>query len=104
VGLCSGPLRADFMSAYSLGKLNCLSELQSHNARSNVCLLPTTSRVGTQRQLQPTGPTISSSSKGSWKRQNTHSRDGRSQSFDKSSTPSGGVFRSESHGHGTSKL
>ena len=71
MGLRSEPLRADLMSAYSyLGKFRSLSKLQSHAARSNLCRLPTISRVDSQRQLQPTGPKTSGSSKGSWKRQN----------------------------------
>ncbi len=52
MGLRSGPLRADLMLAYSLGKLNSLSELQLHAARSNLCRLSATSRVDSQRQLQ----------------------------------------------------
>jgi hypothetical protein len=63
--LRSGPLRADLISAYSLGKFNSLSELQLHAARRNVCRLPTTSRVNSHRQLKPTGLKASSSSKGS---------------------------------------
>jgi len=55
MGLRSGPLRADLMSAYSLVKFNSLSGLQLYSARSNLCRLPTTSRVDAQRQLSPTG-------------------------------------------------
>jgi hypothetical protein len=56
MGLRSGPLRADLMLSYSLGKFKCLSVLQLHAARSNLCRLRTTSRVDTQRQLQPKVP------------------------------------------------
>ena len=101
---CVCPLRANLMSAYSLGKFNCLSELQLHVAISNLCRLPATSRVNTHRLLQPTGPKICGSSKGSWKRQNKHLEGGRSQSFDKSIRPSGGASGSEGHGHGNSSL
>ncbi len=55
MGLRFGPLRADLMSAYSLGKFNFLSDLQLHAARSILCRLPTTSRVDAQRQLPPDG-------------------------------------------------
>ena len=51
LGLRFGPLRADLMSAYSLGKLNLLSELLLHAARSNLCWITTTSRVDSQRHL-----------------------------------------------------
>jgi hypothetical protein len=63
-----GPLRADLMLAYSLEKVNSLSELQLRGARSNLCRLPATSRVDSHRQLQPTGPKAFDSSKGSWER------------------------------------
>jgi hypothetical protein len=63
-GLRSGPLRADLMFAFTLGKLNFLSELQLHDTRSNLYRLPTTSRVDSHRQLQSVGPKISGSSKG----------------------------------------
>ncbi len=43
MGLRFGPLRADLILAYSLGKFNSLAELQLHAARSNLCRLPTTS-------------------------------------------------------------
>ncbi len=54
MGLRFGPLRADLMSAYSLGKFNSLSHLQLHAARNNLCRLPTTSRMDVQRQIPPT--------------------------------------------------
>ena len=73
-----------------------------HAARSNLCRLPSTSRGGSQRQLQPTGPKASSSSKGSWKRQNKYPEGGHSQRFDKSNKPSVGAYGSEGHGHGNS--
>jgi len=69
MGLRFGPLRADFMSAYSLGKFNSLSELQLHATRSNLCRLPATYRVDSQRQLQSAGPKTSGSSKSIWKKQ-----------------------------------
>ena len=63
MGLRCGPLRAYLMSNYSLGKLNCLLELQLHASRSNVCRLSSTSRGDTQRQIkQPTGSKPSGSS------------------------------------------
>ena len=65
MGLRSRPLRTDLMSAYSLGKLNYLYELHMHAARSSLSRLPTTSRAGSQRQLQPTGSKASRSSKSS---------------------------------------
>jgi len=65
MGLCSGPLRADSMSAYSLGKFNSFVELQVHAARSYFCRLPATSRMDAQRQLLPTGSKPSRSDKGS---------------------------------------
>ncbi len=43
------------MSAYSLGKFNSLSDLQLHTAKSNLCRLPTTSRIDVQRQIPPSG-------------------------------------------------
>ena len=104
MGLRHGPLRANLMSAYSLDKFNCLSKLQLHVARSNLCRLPATSRVDAQRQLEPTGPKIPSSCKGIWKRQNKQSEGGRSQSFDKSSRLFGGLFDSEGHGYCNSSL
>jgi hypothetical protein len=62
MGLRSRPLRADLMSAYSLGKFKSLSELQLHAARSNLCRFRFTSRGDTQRQIQqPTGPKTSGS-------------------------------------------
>ena len=66
--LRSSPLRANSMSAYSLGNFNSLAELQLYAARSNLCRLPTTSRVDAQRQLPPTGSQPSGSSKSSWKK------------------------------------
>ena len=51
MGLRYGPLRANLMSSYSLGKLIPLSVLQLHAARSNLCRLPSTSRGDSQRQL-----------------------------------------------------
>ena len=100
MGLRSGPLRADLMSAYSLGKFIYLSDLQPHVARSNLCRLPATSRVDAQRQLPSAGSKPSSSGKSSWKKQK-YSVDGR---FDKSNKPSVVVFGSEGHGHGNSSL
>ena len=50
MGVQSGPLRADLILAYSLGKFNSLSELQLHVDISNLCRLPTTSQVDAQRQ------------------------------------------------------
>ena len=89
MGLRSGPLRANLMSSYSLGKLNCLSELQLHAARSNLCRLPATSRGDTELQVQqPTGPKAFGFGKSSWKRQNKHSEGGLSHSFDKFNKPS----------------
>jgi len=44
-GLRNGPLRADLMSAYGLGKLKSLSELQLHASRSTLSIPPT----GTQK-------------------------------------------------------
>ena len=90
------------MSAYSLGKLNCLSEIQFHGARSNLSRLPTTFSVDSQRQLQPTGPKTSGYSKGSWKKQNKHSEGGRSHSYDKPNRPFGDAFGGEGHGHDSS--
>jgi hypothetical protein len=104
MGLHSGPFRADLMSANHLRKFSCLSKLQLHTARSNLCRLPTTSRVDSQRQLQPTDPKTFGSSKGSWKKQNIHSEVERSHSYDKSSRPSGDASGGESHGHGDSSL
>ena len=63
MGFRSGPLRADLMSAYSLGKCNSLSDLQLHAARSNLCRLPSTSRNDLRRQLQRPGPKAFVSSK-----------------------------------------
>ncbi len=51
MGLRSGPLRADLMSAYSFGKCSSLSELQLHAAISNWCRLPSPSQMDSQRQL-----------------------------------------------------
>jgi hypothetical protein len=79
------------MSAYSLGKFNSLSELQLHAARSNLCRLLTTSRVESQRQLQPTCPKAFGASNGSWKKHNKHSEDGRSQHLNKPTRPSLGT-------------
>ena len=104
MGLRFGPLRANLMSAYSLEKFSYLSKLHLHVARSNLCWLPTTSRVDSQRQLQSTGPKISGSSKSNWERQNTHLEGGRSQSFHKSNRLFGGAYVSEGHGHGNSSL
>jgi hypothetical protein len=111
MGLRFGPLRADLMSAYSLGKFNTLSELQSHDARSNSYRLPTTPRMDAHRQLQSAGPKTSGSSKGSWKRQK-RSEGGRPHHLDKSNRPSvgassgsfGGAVGSEGHEHGNSSL
>jgi hypothetical protein len=69
MGLRSGPLRADLMSAYSLGQFNSLSDLQFHAARSNMCKSPATSRVDAQRQLPSTGSKPFGSGKSSWKKQ-----------------------------------
>ena len=102
MGLRSSPLRADLMSAYSLGKFNSLSDLQLHVARSIFCRLPSTSRGDSQRQLQPTGPKASGSSKGSWKRHNKYPEGGHPQHFDKSNKLLVGASGSEGHGHGNS--
>ena len=51
MGLRSSPLRADLMSAFSLGNFNSLAGLQLHASRSNLYRLPATSRVGAQRLL-----------------------------------------------------
>jgi len=72
--LRSGPLRANLMLAYSLGKFNSLSKLYLNAARSNMCRLLATSRVESQRQLQSAGPKTSVSSKGNWKRQDNIQR------------------------------
>ena len=105
MGPCSGPLRADFMSAYSLGKFNWLSQLQLHVAISDLCRLPATSRGDTQRQIQQSkGPKTFGSSKSIWKGQNMHSEGGRPQFFDKFNRPSGHISGSGSHGHGNSSL
>ncbi len=45
MGLRSGPLKADLMSAHSLVEFNSLSELKLHAARSILCRLPSTSRM-----------------------------------------------------------
>jgi len=104
MGLRYGPLRADLMSAYSLGKFSSLSDLQLHAARSNLCRLPSTSRGDSQRQLQPVGPKTFGSSKGSWKRQNNHPEGGHNHRYDKPNKPSLGASGSEGHGHGNSSL
>ena len=104
MGLRSRTLRADLMSAYSLGKFNYLSHLLLHAARSNVCRLPTTSRVDSHRQLQSTVPKASGFSKGGWKKQNKSSEGGRPQHFDKPNRPFVGASRSEGYGHGYSSL
>jgi len=97
-------LQGHIMSAYSLGKFNSLSEIQLLVARSNLCRLPTTSRVDSRRQLQPTGPKAPGSSKDNWKRRNKHSEGGRPQQFDKPNRPFVGASRSEGYGHGYSSL
>ena len=105
MGLRSRPLRAYLMSTYSLGQFNYLSELQFHVVRRSLCRLPATSRGNTQRQVrQPTCPKTSSSSKRSWKGQNKHTEDGRSQCIDKYNRTSSGSSGSGSHGHGNSSL
>jgi hypothetical protein len=105
MGLHSGSLRADFMLAYSLENLNCLSELQLRDARNNLCRLLATSRGDTQRQIQQsTGSTISGYSKSSWKGHNKHSEGGRFFPFDKSNRSSLGASCSGSHGHGNFSL
>ena len=91
------------MSAYSLGNFNSLVELQLHAARSNLCRLPSISRVDAQRQLPPTGSKPSGSSKGSWKKQK-YSQVRRSERYDKPNKPYVGAFGSEGHGHGNSLL
>jgi hypothetical protein len=90
MGLRSGPLRADLMSAYSLGKFNSLSDLQLHAARSNLCRLPNISRLDVQRRSPPSGSKPSGSGKSSWKKQR-HSEGGRTERFNKSSKPSEGA-------------
>jgi hypothetical protein len=92
------------MPTYSLGKFNCLSELQLHVARNNLWRVPATFRRGKQLQLQPTGLKTFGPSKSSWKEQKKHSEGGRSQSFDKSNRPFVGTFGSGGHGHGNSSL
>jgi hypothetical protein len=101
MGLRSGPLRADLMSAYSLGKFNSLSDLQLHAARSNLCRLPNTSRVDSQRKLSPQGSKPSGSGKSSWKKQK-YLEGGRLERFDKSHNPSVGASGNEGHGYGNS--
>ncbi len=100
MGLRSGPLRADLMSAYSLGKFNSLSDLQMYAARSTLCRLPATSRVDAHRQLPSAGSKPSGSGKSSWKKEK-YTEGGR---FDKSNKPSIGASGSEGHGHGNSSL
>ena len=52
LGLRSGPLRADLMSAYGLGKFKSLSELQLHASRSTLSRLPTgTQKPETQKPM-----------------------------------------------------
>ena len=99
MGLRSGPLRADVMSAYSWGKFIFLSKFQLHAARSTLCRLSSTSRVDSQRQLQPTGPKASGSSKGRWKRHTKHSEGGRPQHFDKPNRPFVGAYGSVGHAY-----
>ena len=101
MGPRAGPFRADLMLAYSLGNFNFLAKLQLHDAGSNLCRLPSTSRVDTQRQLPQTGSKPSGYGKGSKKKQK-YSKGGRSERFDKSNKPSIGAFGSEGHEHGTS--
>jgi hypothetical protein len=101
MGLRSGPLRADLMSAYSLGKFNSLSDLQLHAARSNLCRLPNTSRVDSQRKLSPQGSKPSGSGKSSWKKQK-YLEGGRFERLDKPNKPSVGASGNEGYGHGNS--
>ncbi len=101
MGLRFGPLRADLMSAYSLGNFNFLSDLQLHAARINLCSLPITSRVDSQRQLPPPGSKPSGSGRSSWKKQK-YSQGGRPARFDKSNTPFVGASGSEGYGHDNS--
>jgi hypothetical protein len=103
MGLRFGPLRADLMSAYSLGKFNCLFDLQLHDARSNLFRLPATSQVDAQRQLPSTGSKPSGSGKGSWRKQK-YSKGGRFERYDKSNKPFVGASGSGDHGHGNSSL
>ena len=103
MGLRSCPLRADLMSAYSLGKFNSLSELQLHAARINLCRLPSTSRVDAQRQLPSTGSKPSGSCKSRWKKQK-YSKSGRSERYDKSNKSLVSASGSVGHGHGNSSL
>ena len=60
--------------------------------------------MDSERQLQPTVPKASGSSKGSRKRQNKHSEDGRSQQFDESNRSFVGASGSEGRGHGNSSI
>jgi hypothetical protein len=89
------------MSAYSLGKFNFLSDLQLHTARSNLCRLPATSRVDSQRQLPSPGSKPFGSGRSSWKKQK-YSEGGRQKRFDKSNKPFEGASGSEGYGHGNS--
>ncbi len=102
MSLRSGPFRADLMSAYSLGKFNSLSDLQQHAARSNLCRLPTTSRVDAQRQLPSPSSKPFGSGKDNWKNQK-HSG-AHHERYDRTSKPCVGTFGSESHGYGNSSL
>ena len=99
MGLRFGPLRADLMSADSLGKFNSLLDLQMHAAISYLCRLPATSRVDSHRQLPPHGSKPSGSGRSSWKKQR-YSEGGRPKRFDKSNKPYVGASGSEGYGHG----
>ena len=82
-----------------------MSELQLHDARSNLCRFHATSRGDTHEQAQqPMGPKASSSSKSNWKGQNKYSEGGRFQSLNKFNRASGGAFDSGGYGHGDSSL
>ena len=98
LGLRSGPLRADLMSAYGLGKFKSLSELQLHASRSTLSRLPAVTQKPEAQKSTTFHPRDAASRKSIWRGLNKPLGSPNPLSL----SASGGASGSGTSGHGLS--
>jgi hypothetical protein len=103
LGLRSGPLRADLMSAYGLGKFKSLSELQLHASRSTLSRLPTVTQKAEAHKSTTFHPRGAAPRKGTWRGPNKPLGSPNPLSLGASAGASGGASGSGTSGHSLSQ-
>ena len=102
LGLRSGSLRADLMSAYGLGKFKSLSELQLHASRSTLSRLPTINQKPEAQKSTTFHPRGVASRKSTWRGLNKPLGSPNPSSLGACGGASGGASGSAGSGYGLS--